>query len=93
MSPNDHRTVPRSPGCFIVASTIEGYNIITRNNNRADEKAKTLFSPHTKGAKSSTWDKHTGPRSGSSYGHTRNMNRGAKNKKHEHPINPNKRKK
>ena len=26
------------------------------------------------------------------FGQNRNMNRGMKNKKHEHPINPNKRK-
>jgi hypothetical protein len=45
------------------------------------------------GARNSTSDKHTKTRSGSSYGKNRNINRGMKNKKHEHPINPNKRKK
>ena len=79
-------------GLFVIASSIEGYNIITSSNIGVDKKSITINATHTKGARNSTSDKHTKTRSGSSYGHNRNMNRGLKNKKHEHPINPNKRK-
>ena len=48
---------------------------------------------HKKNSRPSTKDKHTKHRPGESYGQNRNKNRGNKNKKNEHPINPNKRKK
>ena len=48
---------------------------------------------HVKGARPSTWDKHTRKRSGEVTGETRNNNRGDKNKKHKSQPNPNRRKK
>lgn len=53
----------------------------------------SLFSPHTKNKSKQTWDKHSKPRPVKQRGVSRNEGRGDKNKKYEHPINPNKRKK
>ena len=79
-------------GVYAVAIAIEGYHVITIYNNRVDKSSITVNAEHTKGARNSTRDKHTKTRSGISYGQNRNMSRGDKNKKHEHPMNPNKRK-
>ena len=48
-------------------------------------------SEHTRGARKSTADKHTERRVGTSYGQSRNDNRGNKNKKYQKKDNPNKR--
>jgi len=80
----ESRTCPRD--------FFEGYHVITIYNNRVDKSSITVNAEHTKGARNSTRDKHTKTRSGISYGQNRNMSRGDKNKKHEHPMNPNKRK-
>lgn len=52
-----------------------------------------MASEHKKGARGSTYDKHTARRSGKSYGESRNNNRGDKNKKYQKSPNPNKKKK
>ncbi|MEP3248085.1 MAG: hypothetical protein ABJN40_05795 [Sneathiella sp.] len=47
--------------------------------------------PEGSTGKGSTWDKHSGRRSGKKYGAGRNQSRGKKNKKYSKPKNPNKR--
>ena len=47
--------------------------------------------PEGQTGKGSSWDKHSGKRSGQRYGGPRNSNRGKKNKKYQKPKNPNKR--
>ena len=64
---------------------------IKRKDTKVSES--TQNAEHTKNARSSTKDKHTKHRSGSSYGESRNNNRGDKNKKYSKPSNPNKKKK
>jgi hypothetical protein len=59
------------------------------------QKLKDEFKEHTSGS-SSTWGKHSDPRSGGDpakgrYGKNRNSNRGDKNKKYIPSPNPNKR--
>ena len=48
---------------------------------------------HTRNVSNRNYDKHTGHRSGSTYNHTQNQKHGKKNRKYEHPVNVNKRKK
>lgn len=52
---------------------------------------KPMVAEHTKGKRPSTKQKHTDRRSGTTYGKDRNAKRGSKNRKAEHPTNPNKR--
>ena len=63
--------------------------------NRDTSADKELYiktaSEHTRGARKSTADKHTKRRAGTSYGQSRNDNRGNKNKKYQKKDNPNKR--
>lgn len=56
------------------------------------EQSVLQASEHTKNQRPSTRQKHTKRRAGMTYGSNRNDNRGNKNKKRQHPINPNKRK-
>ena len=51
------------------------------------------YEEHTRGARNSTWDKHTQKRSGQVTGQQRNDNRGNKNRKFQPQPNPNKKKK
>ena len=69
----------------------EGYTAINSFLSNSKD-AIVIKAEHTKGTRPSTKDKHTKHRAGKSYGQQRNMNRGAKNKKYEHPMNPNKKK-
>ena len=84
---------PVAAACFIVA---EGYGIAYVTVTTVDA-FKNLYhvlkAVHRKNVHQSNYDKHTKHRSGASYGHNKNQKRGNKNKKHEHPVNPNKRRK
>ena len=70
----------------------EGYELICSYLSY-NKDAIIVKAEHTKGARPSTRQKHTKTRAGSSYGKQRNQNRGYRNRKYEHPQNPNKKKK
>jgi RHS repeat-associated protein len=59
---------------------------------RFSNQPMKMSSEHTSNKSRRNYDKHTAHRSGSTYNHNQNQKRGYKNQKHEHPVNPNKRK-
>ncbi|MCR4811462.1 MAG: RHS repeat-associated core domain-containing protein [Bacteroidales bacterium] len=71
-----------------IAWIVEEVNTYSTNKSSVQK-----YSEHVKGARSSTWNKHTKKRPGELSGKNRNDNRGDKNKKHQSHPNPNKQKK
>lgn len=49
-----------------------------------------MSAEYTKNRIRKNWDKHSNPRAGKQTGQQRNDNRENKDRKHKHPINPNK---
>lgn len=78
----------------IVCVGATAYHYIFENGYSNKLNYNLQFKEHTKGKRPSTKDTHTKRRAGDpTRGVSRNNKRGDKNKKHMHPINPNKQKK
>lgn len=80
---------------YIAAGTVYTYDIVQSFVSNYDTKKiyiMPMAAEHTKNKSKRNWDKHTNPRAGKQTGQQRNAKRGNRNQKHEHPINPNKRK-
>lgn len=80
---------------YIAAGTVYTYDVvqsIISNYNTKKIYVMPMAAEHTKNKSKRNWDKHTNPRAGKQTGQQRNAKRGSRNQKHEHPINPNKRK-
>lgn len=84
---------PLAAICFIVSSAATTTYVAVTTIDTFNNIYHIMKAEHKKNSRPSTKDKHTKHRPGESYGQNRNKNRGNKNKKNEHPINPNKRKK
>lgn len=79
---------------YVAAGAIYTYNVVQSFVNSYDtgkQYTMPMAAEHTKGKRPSTKQKHTKRRPGETYGKHRNEPRGNKNRKREHPINPNKR--
>lgn len=81
-------------GASVIIGAVEyGPEIINAGKslfNSIKNSVKT-YSDHSTNRNRANYDKHTKTRSGKTYGENRNNNRGNRNKKHTHPVNPNKR--
>ena len=79
------------PFIGVVCLGATAYHYVFEQGDTNKQNGVFLYSEHTKNKSHHTKDKHTKRRAGGRYDVNTNANRGNKNKKHEHPINPNKR--
>ncbi len=81
--------------CFRIPDIIGGGICIVIDalfGDNVEDAYYDSYSEHTKGARPSTKDKHTRPRSGDFKNQNQEAKKGDKNRKYHRPPNPNKRK-
>jgi hypothetical protein len=84
---------PIAVACFVAAGVAETAIIVVTTADALKKLYHVYMAEHTKNPTPSNRDKHTKRRAGKTYGKVKNQNRGDKNKKYEHPVNPNKKRK